>query len=271
MHPIERLRMVARAEGAGPSLLAREAAGALAGFVGDPAAVVTGCRRLVDRHPEMGTLWWLAARVLAAPDSYGEIERAAAALDADDTAAILAAELPGPVSAVVVGWPEQTAQALRRRGDVEVLAVDFDGEGQALARRLAASGVDAWDVPAAGAAAAVVVSGLVLVEAVSAGVSAGTAGLLACPGSHAAAAVARQAGVPVWAVVGAGRVLPARLWEAQLSHIDSLGHEPWDRTFELVPAALLDVVVGPGGRRDPADLGAAADCPVAPELLRITG
>jgi hypothetical protein len=263
--------MVARAEGAGPSLLAGEAAGALAGFAGDPAAVVTGCRRLVDRHPEVGTLWWLAARVLAAPDPYAEIQRAAAALESDDTAAILAAELPGPASAVVVGWPEQTARALRRRGDVEVLVVDFDGEGQALARRLSASGVDSWDMPAAGAAAAVVVAGLVLVEAVSAGVSAGTAGLLACPGSHAAAAVARQAGIPVWAVAGVGRVLPGRLWDAQLSHIDAHGQEPWDRAFELVPVDLVDVVVGPGGKRAPADLGAAADCPVAPELLRISG
>src|SRR5579884_2702804 len=128
--------MVARAEGAGPSLLAREAAGALAGFALEPAAVVTGCRRLVDRHPEMGTLWWLAARVLSAPDAQAEIHRAAAALDADDTPGILAAELPGPLSAGIVGWREQTGEALRRRGDVEVLADDLEGEGQALASRL---------------------------------------------------------------------------------------------------------------------------------------
>ena len=267
MHPIERLRMVARAEGAGPSLLAQEAAGALAGFAAEPAALVTGCRRLVDRHPEVGPLWWLAARVLGAADPLGEIQRSAALLDADDTAAVLAAELPGQHSAVVVGWPEQAAQALRRRGDVEVLVVDYDGEGQALAGRLAAAGVDAWDVPEAGVAAAVVVAGLVLVEALSAGPS----GLLACPGSHAAAAVARHAGIPVWAVVGTGRVLPARLWEAQLQRIDGLGHEPWERPFELVPAGLLDAVVGPAGVREPGGLGAAADCPVAPELLRSTG
>lgn len=259
--------MVARAEGAGPSLLAREAAGALAGFAYEPAAVVTGCRRLVDRHPEMGTLWWLAARVLGAADAPSEIHRAAGELDGDETASILAAELPGPLSAVVVGWPEQTTQALRRRGDVEALVVDFDGEGQALARRLGSAGVDAWDVPAAGAAAAVVVSGLVLVEALSAGPD----GMLACPGSHAVAAVARQAGVPVWGVVGAGRVLPARLWEAQLQRVDAQGQEPWERSFELVPADLLDQVVGPGGPREPGLLGAAANCPVAPELLRAAG
>ena len=259
--------MVARAEGAGPSLLAREAAGALAGFAADPAAVVTGCRRLVDRHPEVGPLWWLAARVLAAGDPSAEIQRSAAALDADPTAARLAEELPGPVSAVVVGWPEQTAVALRRRGDVEALVVDCDEEGQALVRRLASAGVDAWDVPESGAGAAAVVSGLVLVEALSAGPD----GLLAASGSHAAAAVARTRGIPVWAVAGVGRVLPARLWEAQLTRLDSLGHEPWERPFEVVPAGLIDRVVGPTGCREGAELGGAADCPVAPELLRAAG
>ena len=267
MHPIERLRMVARAEGAGPSLLAREAAGALAGFASDPAALVTGCRRLVDRHPEVGPLWWLASRVLAAGDPPSEIHRSAAALDADPTAEVLAAELPGPLSAVVVGWPEHAAAALRRRGDVEALIVDCDQEGQALARRLSSAGVDAWDVPESGAAAAVVVAGLVLIEALSAGPD----GLLAASGSHAVAAVARSRGIPVWAVAGTGRVLPARLWEAQLVRLDALGHEPWERPFEIVPADLVDQVVGPAGTRAGTELGRAADCPVVPELLRATG
>ncbi|MGH9208547.1 MAG: hypothetical protein ACRD1G_18670, partial [Acidimicrobiales bacterium] len=65
MHPIERLRYVARADGAGPSALVRAAAGALAGFSGEPVALVTACRRLVDRHPAVGPMWWLAARVMA--------------------------------------------------------------------------------------------------------------------------------------------------------------------------------------------------------------
>lgn len=256
--------MVARAEGTGATLLAREAAGALATFASEPAALVTGCRRLVDRHPEAGPLWWLAARVLLAADPLAEVRRCAEELDGDDTAAILAAELPGSLTAVVVGWPEQVAQALRRRGDVEVLVVDYDGEGEALARRLSASGVDIWDVPASGAAAAVVVSGLVVLEAVSAGPS----GLLAAPGSHAAAAVARQSGVPVWAAVGVGRVLPGRLWEALLERLDGRGQEPWERPTELVPTELIDVVVGPHGVRPGSELTAVTDCPVAPELLR---
>ena len=71
MHPIERLRMVARAAGEGPALLAQEAAGALAAFAGDPAGLVTACRRLVDRQPTSGPIWWLSARVLASDDPTG--------------------------------------------------------------------------------------------------------------------------------------------------------------------------------------------------------
>ena len=264
MHPIEHLRMVARARGAGPTVLTREAAGALSTFSYEPAALVTGCRRLIDRHPEVGPLWWLSAHVLLAGEPATAVRTCADALDSDDTGAILAAELPGSLTAVVVGWPEQIAWALRRRGDVEVLAVDYDGEGEDLAQRLSGAGVDIWPVSPSGAAAAVVVAGLVVLEAVSAG----PGGILATPGSHAAAAVAARAGIPVWAVAGVGRVLPGRLWEAQLSRLDDSGAEPWERNTELVPVELIDVVIGPQGRRPGSELGAGADCPVAPELLR---
>src|SRR5437660_12821098 len=94
MHPIERLRYVARADGAGPSLLVREAAGALAGFADDPAALVTACRRLVDRHPTAGPMWWLAARVLAADDPGMEAWSSAQVLDDDVTPSVLADHLP---------------------------------------------------------------------------------------------------------------------------------------------------------------------------------
>jgi len=259
--------MVARAEGAGPSLLAGEAAGALAGFSSDPVALVTACRRLVDRHPEVGPVWWLCARLLAGADPAVEAHRAAAELDGDDTAAVLAAELPGQAAVTVVGWPEQAAQALRRRGDVEVFAVDFDGEGAALARRLGSAGTDAWDVPPSGLAAATVNSSLVLLEAVSAGPD----GILAAPGSRAAAAVARHAGVAVWVASGVGRCLPARLWQAQLERLDASPDEPWERRWEVVPLDLVDTWVGPGGPRPGADLPRSADCPVAAELLRPAG
>src|SRR6476661_5028206 len=114
MHPIERLRHVARVEGAGPSRLGREAATALASFGDDPTGLVTACRRLVERHPSAGTMWWVAARVLAASDPVGEAWRAAEELDDDDTPAALLRVLPSEGTIVTMGWPEQAGDALRR-------------------------------------------------------------------------------------------------------------------------------------------------------------
>jgi hypothetical protein len=270
MHPIERLRYVARAEGAGPSLLGRESAGALASFADDPAALVTACRRLVERHTSAGTVWWLAARVLAANDPAGEAWRAAEELEDDPTAQVLAAALPDDATVLTVGWPEQAGDALRRRADVETLVVDAGGEGGAFARRLRNAGVDAVDVPDAGVGAAVAESALVVVEASALGPD----GFLAPTGSHAAAAVARHAGVPVWVVVGVGRVLPGRLWEALVQRLDGDGAgagddaEPWDRLDEVVPLDLADIAYGPLGPSPAADAPKRADCPVAPELLK---
>src|SRR5262245_41181947 len=86
VHPIERLRYVARSSGAPMAVLVRETAGALGGLGFDPAGLVTACRRVLDRHPTAGPLWWLAARVLTSvgdPDEEGW--RCAEELDDDTT------------------------------------------------------------------------------------------------------------------------------------------------------------------------------------------
>jgi len=267
MHPIERLRYVARAEGTGPSLLVREAAGALAGFGDDPVALVTACRRLVDRHPAAGPMWWLAARVLAAADARGEAWRAADELESDPTAELIAAQVPADLTVAVLGWPEQVADILRRRGDLEALVIDACGEGSGLVRRLERLGSDAIDVPESGLGPAVAESGLVLLEATAVGPD----GFVGITGCRAAAAVARAAGVPVWLVAGVGRVLPGRLWEALGRRLDDVDDEPWERADEVVPLDLVDRVGGPGGLQDVSETGRRADCPVAPELLKPVG
>jgi hypothetical protein len=268
MHPIERLRYVARAEGADPGLVAAEAASALGDVArGDIGGLVPGCRRLIDRHPTNGPLWWLSARILTAPEPWDAAREAGAALAHDPTERRLAAALPDDTTVLVVGWPDIAAAALARRADLEVLAVDGGGDGAALARRLGDDGGSVSIVPDAGIASAATVAGLVVIEALAAG----PGGLLAAPGSHAAAAVAQRAGVAVWAVTGVGRVLPEGLWAALLARVDESGLEPWDRPAELVPAALVTSVVGPEGPRA-AEAGLAeSSCPVAPELLRRTG
>ena len=92
VHPIERLRYVARATEAPADSVVREAAWSLASFADDPASMVTACRRLVDRHPGNGPIWWLCARILTAGDAEQEAARCVDELDADRTLRDLAFE-----------------------------------------------------------------------------------------------------------------------------------------------------------------------------------
>jgi hypothetical protein len=265
---MERLRYVARAHGVEPSVLVRETAGALAAVAADdPVGLVPGCRRLIERHLVTGPMWWLVARVLTAGDPVAAAWAAAEELERDPTPECLARCLPDDATVTVVGWPSQTVEGVRRRGDIEVLVVESGGEGHALVRRLEGSGIVAMEVLETGLAAAVSVCDLVVVEALAAGPEY----LIAPVGSHAAAAVAHTSGIPVWAVTGVGRVLPQRLWDALTARLDDQGDEPWDRAEEVVPAALVSAVVGPGGLVDAATGFGAASCPVVPELLRPAG
>lgn len=266
MHPIERLRHVARAGGVAPSTLVHEAATALAGFGGDPVGLVTACRRLIDRHPGNGPLWWLTARVLCSDDPVGEAWRAAEEVEDDQTPGRLSQELPENAVTVVLGWPEQASTAMRRRGDLDLRVIDVFDEGRQLVSQLSRIGVDAWDVPLTGLGSVVAEADVVVLEAVAAGPS----GILAVSGSRAAAALARHAGVPVWAVVGVGRVLPGRLWDALAARLEEAG-DPWEAEEEFVPLDLLDVAVGPGGKSPASELPTRADCPIAPELLKGAG
>ncbi|MDQ1374222.1 MAG: hypothetical protein QOJ09_1560 [Actinomycetota bacterium] len=264
MHPIERLRHVARVEGAGPSRLAGEAAGALAGFADDPTGLVTACRRLVERHPAAGPMWWLAARVLAATDPVGEAWRAAEELDDDHTAAALLRVLPGEGTIATLGWPELAGDALRRVGEVELLVIDAGGHWTGVVDRLARRGVDAIDVPEGGLGPAVAAADLLVLEASALG----PGGFVADIGGRAAAAVARHAGIPVWVVAGVGRVLPARLWDALVTVLEA-DVDPWLAADEVVPLDLADQVVGPAGAISPEAAVKRADCPIPAELLRL--
>jgi hypothetical protein len=268
MHPIEHLRYVARATGADPAVVAAEAADALVEMARiQPAGLVPACRRLIERHVAAGPVWWLSARMLRDEDPVAAGRRAAAELQDDPTARHLADALPDSATVALVGWPDVVTDGLRRRGDVEVLVVDWRSEGDHLVRRLRDRGAEAVLVPETGVAAASVVADLVLVEALAAG----PAGVLAVPGSMAAAAVARHQQVPVWAVVGVGRVLPGPLWDALLARLDDSGIEPWERSAEVVPAALISQVVGPEGPETTEEGLQRATCPAAPELFRVAG
>lgn len=262
MHPIERLRYVARASGAPQGVLVQETAAALASFGSDPQGLVTACRRIVWRQPTSGALVWLCARVLTAGDPSNEIWEASGLVQADRTAAELSFALPEGATLTVLGWPDEIGEALPRRGDVEVLAVDTAGEASGFVSRLWRSDVDASDVPQVGLGAAVASSSLLLLESPAVGPDE----FLAVSGSRAAAAVAHHAGVPVWLVAGVGRLLPGRMWDGLRARVEPA--DPWDADDEFVPLDLVDRIVGPSGPEPVADALRRIDCPVAPELFK---
>lgn len=260
---MERLRHLARAGAIGHRVLVEESVPALSGLGRDSGALVLSGRRLLQHHPASGPLAWLCARVLCADDARTEAWRCAGEIGADTTAECLAGELPGAATVVVLGWPEVTAAALARRGDVASLVVDagVDREGNQLVQRLRANDMDALEVAPTGMTAAVKAADLVLLEAAAMG----PGGFLAVSGSFAAAAVACRVGVPVWLVAGVGRVLPAGLWTAMTGRLEQL--QPWTAAEELAPLDLVDLVCRPTGLTADADrVAGTADCPDAPEL-----
>jgi hypothetical protein len=262
VHPIERLRAVARASSMSPALAVRETAAAIASVADDPYALVTAGRRMIDRHPTSAPLWWFASRVLTAADPRLEARRAADEISEDDTPLELAHALPEGARVCVLGWPEITAAALVRRGDLEVLVVDVHGEGSSFALRLQQYDVAAVDVPPEGLGAAVAASELVLLEAEAMGPT--TA--LARSGSRAAAAVARHAGIEAWLVAGVGRMLPERMWHALVERAE-LEDDPWEADDEQLPLDLIDRVATPSGLLSVSEALQHIDCPIAVELL----
>jgi hypothetical protein len=105
--------------------LAAEAAWALGDLaLHESSAVLPACRRLLDRHPGCGPLWWVAARMLTAGDPVEEAERCADLLESDPTSDLLREELAGERRAVRHGGVGDVASA-----DVVVIEVDALGPG----------------------------------------------------------------------------------------------------------------------------------------------
>lgn len=90
MHPIERLRFVARADGVPGDVLACEAAGALVSFANDPAAMVAACRRVLARQVSCGPLWWVCAGLLTSDDVRACARECITMLESDTTGAATA-------------------------------------------------------------------------------------------------------------------------------------------------------------------------------------
>ncbi|MFQ5558349.1 MAG: hypothetical protein ACE5GB_12695, partial [Acidimicrobiales bacterium] len=229
MHPIERLRYVARAADVPIVMVVRESAGALTAFADDPMALLTACRRLLDRRPGSAPLVWLAARMLTGPDPRSEAWDAVEQLDRDPTSRELEHALPEGCRVLVLGSPAGIGRALRRRSDVTVMLVEGAGAGAAFADALVDAGCEVFDVPGSGIGVAATEADIVLLDAEAIGPDTS----VVSAGSRAAAAVAVDAGRPVWLMAGVGLHLPARMWEAMLGRLERA--EPWLSDTELLP------------------------------------
>ncbi len=244
-------------------MLVRETATAIAGLNLDPAGLVVACRRIVERHGTSGPLWWLCANLVTSAEPFREAWGLADHIEEDPTADQLVDLLPEAATVCVVGWPDFAGEALIRRGDLNALVIDSNDLGNSLVRRLQRVDVEAEEISPVGTAAAVLGSDLVIVEALAAGPD----GALCSIGSHAAAAVAYCAEIPVWIVAGRGRRMPEPMWKAMLQRLDDAA-DGWDHEVERVPLAMATAIVGHEGLNDPVAASLAAECPMAFELLR---
>ena len=258
VQPFERLRYIARHAGDDRTLVA-EAADCLAAFDDDLPGLVVACRRLIDHHTDAPLLWWLCARVLAAPDPSDAAWEAEGLVRDDHTPGRLAGLLPFPHDPpiAVIGWPELAGEALGSRPDLDVLAVRGPGDDP-WRRRLARSDATARPVDVVEAMACE--PSHVLVEITGASpdevlVPLGTKALLD--------ELVRPTTI-VWLVAGVGRVLPARLYTAMRARIDPLE----DHGLEAVDVQVADRIAGPTGLERPERMVRRVDAPVAPELLR---
>jgi hypothetical protein len=264
VHPIEHLRYVARARGADAGSLVADAASALGSLRSDRAELVVACRRIVERHPEVGPLWWMCAQLLTAADPGRLAWELADEIGDDATPRTLAAALPDEATIVTIGAPPVAAAALVRRGDVRVLCADSRHEASSLLRRLERHDVECEPVPSEALARACAAADVVLVEALAAA----RHRVLATIGAHVLAATARSVDTPVWLVAGIGTRLPAEYVDAICERLLA-GTTPadWDLDVDDLPVGLVDRVVSVDGVADPA-AALGPTCPLAPELLR---
>ncbi|MGH9210293.1 MAG: hypothetical protein ACRD2C_06370 [Acidimicrobiales bacterium] len=244
MHPIEWLRAIARSEDVPHGDLASEAAAALAALAGEPLGMLPACRRLLDRHPEVGPLWWACARMLCAADGHAEARAIQGDLAADQVGLSLALDLPRDVEVSMVGWSPLAREVAQRRPDLEVGLVhdggtfaDLDGPGadppdRGHDQRITDLEPDLLHRATGGGS-------LLLVD----GWAAAEAGILANARAREAALAARQDGTEAWAVVGVGRRLPEPLFHAvrrrvaassdrRLAGADLLTHDDVTRVVE---------------------------------------
>ena len=204
--------------------------------------------------------------MVAAPAPFEVAARLADRIEDDPTPEVIIDALPVDATVTLLGWPDLAGEAVLRRGDATVLAVDIADEGASFVRRLQRNDVEAEIVEAAGIAAAVLASDVVLIEALACTATQA----LAVQGSLAAAAVAYTAEVPAWLVAGRGRCLPDQVFDVVRDRAEATAAVAWRAEAEPLPIGLVSHVARDDAvvERDAARL--VPECPVAYELLRVS-
>ncbi|HEX6657052.1 MAG TPA: hypothetical protein VF065_03150 [Ilumatobacter sp.] len=263
MHPIEHLRHVARSRAVDESELVREAAIALGSMRASGPDLVVACRRIVERHAEIGALWWLCARLLTSAEPSRLAWQIADEVASDPTPRAIAAALPDDATVVTIGWPAVAGAALLRRGDARVLCADSRHEASAFLRQLERADIECDPVPVESLARAVAAADLVLIE----GVAACPRRVLAPVGSHVLAAVAAHLDTPVWCALGIGRRLPGEYVDA-IADRAVAGYESFDVDIDELPIRLLSHVATTNGVCADVATALQPECVFVPELMR---
>src|SRR3954471_16869689 len=242
VHPIEHLRYVARSRAVDESELVREAAIALGSMHTSGPDLVVACRRIVERHAQIGAVWWLCARLLMSSEPTRLAWQLADEVESDTTPRAIAAALPDDATVVTIGWPAVAGAALMRRGDARVLCADSRHEASSFVRMLERADVACDPIASESLARAVAAADLVLIE----GIAASPLGVLAPVGSHVLAAVAAQLDTPVWCALGIGRRLPGEYVDA-IARRAMGGCESFDADIDELPIGLVSHVATSDG------------------------
>ncbi|HXY42660.1 MAG TPA: hypothetical protein VEH29_00590 [Acidimicrobiales bacterium] len=277
MHPIERLRWIARAEDEPAASLASEAAWTLGELAQqEPTALLTACRRLLDRHPACGPLWWVSARLAAADDPLEAGRQSAAELCTDHTSDRIARALRSSFTASdVVVLTDPVELSLPAFESSQPYALRVIGSSSAWRRSMralsaaAGSELSGWspgeEHEALEGAAVLLVEALAAAAAAEAagasagGRVAGRGGVLVSTGTAVTVKTARNMGIPAWAVIGVGRALPERLFDAAA--------ERAGERADLLGLDDFSLAIGPDLTAGAAEVAAQVTCPPGPELL----
>src|SRR5262245_27040952 len=251
---MERLRYVARSGGVDPATIVAETVEAIAHLRPGPSELVPLCRNLVERNPTCGPLWWLCAHLLAEPGDLELAWRLADRIENDPTPTRLAERLTDDAAVMTVGSPPIAAQALRRAGNVTVLAVVSGDDGRGLVRAMDRAGIDVEPIAPEAMLGGLRSADLLLVEADACS----TDSVIASVGSGLAAIAASALDVPVWLVAGTGRRLP-------IPYVDPIVRCRREDA-EGFAAGFVSHVVTPAGVMPASRDALAAECPAIHEL-----